>query len=83
MTANLLPEVFHALGRPREPQQAINPYRDHYCLPVKDPRRKAFKASNLFRHSLTFNDGRDDVWKVTEEGREAMATALREGWKPQ
>lgn len=77
------PEIFddlhHALGRPQKPEAALQPFRDHYVLPVDDAKAAAFEASPWWRFSLLINNGRDAVWKVTPEGREAVAEWLKSG----
>jgi len=79
--ATILHHVHHALGNPATPAKARQPDRDHFAITPGDALSADFTASPYFTLHIEAGEGRSlNVWKVTPAGREAMASALEQGW---
>jgi hypothetical protein len=65
-----LDDMHHALGRPKTPN-AI-PYRNHFVTDAGGDQARRFEASGLWRLTRLINQGRDAVYRVTDEGVAAV-----------
>lgn len=77
-----LDDMRHALGRPTD--GTVTPYRNHYVCGVDSEPAKRFDASPYWVRAGTLNQGRDAIYRVTDEGvtlvlAEAQARSKAEG----
>lgn len=75
-----LDDVDHALGRPPDPLKES--YRNHYSVSSGTPLAHRMFRSPWWECDRIINSGRDVVFRVTDEGRQALATHLNEMHRP-
>lgn len=80
--AETFDDMKHALGRPTD--ETVTPYRNRYVCGVDSAEAGRFAASPYWRLEGTLNQGRDAIYRVTDEGvalvlAEAQARSRAEG----
>lgn len=61
-----LDDMHHALGRPKV--ATATPYRNHFVTDAGSDQAQRFEASGLWTLTRLINQGRDAVYRVTDEG---------------
>lgn len=66
----MLDDMHHALGRPKNPTTI--PHRNHFVTDAGGDQARRFEASGYWQLTRMINQGRDAVYRVTDEGVAAV-----------